>query len=131
MRVAALCAEPERARRGQGASSIAPPALERELWSGESPSPAARAAAEVVAHVEELARAILKDAACGHLGADLRATADEILLADGLAVGEGVREQRGGTAEWDSEVDGAEYEWAGDEEAAPDRRDPRRGPRRG
>ena len=28
-------------------------------------------------------------------------TADEILLADGLAVGDGVAEQRGGTTEWD------------------------------
>jgi hypothetical protein len=42
----------------------------------------------------------LRDAACGHLGSDLRATADEILLADGLAVGEGHAEQRGGSEEW-------------------------------
>ena len=39
----------------------------------------------------------------GHLGSDLRATADEILLADGLAVGDGAAEQRGGTTEWDLE----------------------------
>jgi hypothetical protein len=51
--------------------------------------------------VEDLTRAILRDAACGHLGSDLRATADEILLADGLAVGEGGAEQRGGEEEWD------------------------------
>ena len=30
-------------------------------------------------------------------------TADEILLADGLAVGDGAAEQRGGTTEWDLE----------------------------
>jgi hypothetical protein len=54
-----------------------------------------------VAAIEELSRAILRDAACGHLGADLRATADEILLADGLAVGEGETTQRGGSEEWD------------------------------
>ena len=58
-------------------------------------------AAETAAAIEELTRAILRDAACGHLGGDLRATADEILLADGLAVGEGEAEQRGGSEEWD------------------------------
>ena len=57
--------------------------------------------AETAAALEDLARAILKDAAAGHLGSDLRATADEILLADGLAVGDGAAEQRGGTTEWD------------------------------
>ena len=46
-----------------------------------------------------------RDAACGHLGSDLRSTADEILLADGLAVGEGVAEQRGGAEEWDGPVE--------------------------
>ena len=57
--------------------------------------------AEVTAAIEDLIRAILRDAACGHLGSDLRSTADEILLADGLAVGEGGAEQRGGAEEWD------------------------------
>ena len=57
--------------------------------------------AETAAAIEDLTRAILRDAACGHLGSDLRATADEILLADGLAVGEGEAEQRGGSEEWD------------------------------
>jgi len=103
MRVAALCAEPD--DRGVTKAIVDRAlGLERELWSGEpapaaaedAPTPAATAAA-----IEGLLRAILKDAACGHLGADLRSTADEILLADGLAVGEGVAEHRGGREEWD------------------------------
>jgi hypothetical protein len=102
MRVAALCAEPE--RRGETKAVVDRALrLERELWSGDPPpaSDGAATPAEVAAQVEELVRAILKDAACGHLGSDLRATADEILLADGLAVGEGRAEQRGGPEEWD------------------------------
>ncbi len=102
MRVAALCAEPER-RSETKAIVDRGLALERELWSGE-PAPAAEGAptaAETVMAIEDLTRAILRDAACGHLGGDLRATADEILLADGLAVGEGEAEQRGGAEEWD------------------------------
>ena len=100
MRVAALCAEPgERARVKTIVDRAA--GLERELWSGEpAPGPSTMTPAETAAELEELARAILKDAACGHLGSDLRATADEILLADGLAVGDGAPEQRGETAEW-------------------------------
>jgi hypothetical protein len=102
IRVAALCAEPE--QRGELKAIVdRAEGLERELWSGEpaaggdgAPTPAQTAAA-----IEDLARAILRDAACGHLGADLRSTADEILLADGLAVGEGEAEQRGGPEEWD------------------------------
>lgn len=100
MRIAALCAEPgERA----AVKAVVDRAcgLERELWSGEpAPGPSTMTPAETAAELEELARAILKDAACGLLGADLRATADEILLADGLAVGEGATQQRGETAEW-------------------------------
>lgn len=110
MRVAALCADPDgRSEVKQTVERAL--ALERELWSGEpAPRPqgarAAAAPAEVAAEVEELVRAILKDAACGHLGHELRTTADEILLGDGLAVGEGSL-QRGETAEWDQE-DGVE-----------------------
>jgi hypothetical protein len=99
MRVAALCSEPD--RRGETKAAVDRAlTLERELWSGE-PAPAdAPGPAETAAAIEELTRAILKDAACGHLGGDLRATADEILLADGLAVGEGAATQRGETSEW-------------------------------
>jgi len=99
MRVAALCAEPE--RRGEVKSVVdRAVGLERELWSGE-PAPGSATPAETAATLEDLTRAILKDAAAGHLGSDLRVTADEILLADGLAVGDGAAEQRGGTTEWD------------------------------
>jgi hypothetical protein len=106
MRVAALCAEPE--RRGDTKSIVDRAlTLERELWSGD-PAPAVDGVAtpaETAAQIEELVRAILKDAACGHLGSDLRSTADEILLADGLTVGEGRAEQRGGAEEWDAPDD--------------------------
>lgn len=98
MRVAALCAEPGRRAEVKAVIERAE-ALERELWSGE-PQGGGPIPAETATELEELVRAILKDTACGHLGGDLRTTADEILLADGLAVGEGDREHRGETAEW-------------------------------
>jgi len=103
MRVAALCAEPD--RRGQVKAVVDRAiGLERELWSGEvAPGAGTMSPAETAAALEELTRAILTDAAVGHLGSDLRTTADEILLADGLAVGEGDARQRGGTTEWDLE----------------------------
>jgi hypothetical protein len=101
IRIAALCAEPE--ARGETKAIIdRAVGLERELWSGEpAPTPdGGLTPAQTAAAVEELARAILRDAACGHLGADLRSTADEILLADGLIVGEGRAQQRGDSTEW-------------------------------
>jgi hypothetical protein len=103
MRVAALCAEPDGRAEVKSVVDRAI-GLERELWSGE-PAPGAGTVspAETAAMLEELVRAILTDAAAGHLGSDLRTTADEILLADGLAVGDGAGEQRGGTTEWDLE----------------------------
>jgi hypothetical protein len=100
MRVASLCADPDGRSEVKAVIDRAL-ALERELWSGEPPAGGTGATpTETAIAVEDLARAILKDAACGHLGTDLRATADEILLADGLAVGDGAAEQRGATAEW-------------------------------
>jgi hypothetical protein len=102
MRVAALCVEPELRSETKTIVDRAL-ALERELWSGE-PAPRSEdvpTPAETAVAIEDLTRAILRDAACGHLGGDLRSTADEILLADGLAVGEGRAEQRGGVEEWD------------------------------
>ena len=99
-RVAALCAEPAE-RDAVRATIDRALALERELWSGD---PAlgydGRTPLEVASEIEDFTRAILRDAACGHLGQDLRATADEILLADGLAAGEGDADQRGETSEW-------------------------------
>ncbi|UJA19563.1 hypothetical protein HJD18_04635 [Thermoleophilia bacterium SCSIO 60948] len=108
MRVAALCAEPGE-RDAVRATVERATAIERELWSGERSEDATPV--EIAAELEELCRAILKDAVCGHLGTDLRATADEILLADGLTAGEGSVEGRGETAEWQ----------LGDEEPTPHR----------
>ncbi len=119
MRVAALCAEPE-GRDGVKSVLDRALALERELWTGE-PSAGGDGKLgpiETAASVEELTRAILKDAACGHLGSDLRVTADEILLADGFTVGDGSEEQRGATAEWAVEDPELDPEWAGEDEVA-------------
>ncbi len=106
MRVASLCAEPDNRTEVKSVIERAL-SLERELWSGEpAGGPTVETSpAETALAVEEFARAILKDAACGHLGNDLRATADEILLADGLAVGDGATGQRGETAEWAAGTD--------------------------
>jgi hypothetical protein len=128
IRVAALCAEPQ--DRGAIKAIIDRGlALERELWSGEAAIEAddVRTPAETTGAIEELLRAILRDAACGHLGTDLRSTADEILLADGLAVGEGGAEQRGGVEEWgtaegtgvEPEPDQLDEEWASLDPGAP------------
>jgi hypothetical protein len=100
IRIAALCSEPEQRAETKAIVDRAI-RLERELWSGEPAGDGATTPAQTAAAVEDLTRAILRDAACGHLGSDLRGTADEILLADGLAVGEGRAEQRGGSEEWD------------------------------
>jgi hypothetical protein len=126
MRVASLVAEPDE-RSGVKATIDRALALERELWSGEPPAAlnGAQTPADTAADVEDLARAILKDAACGHLGFDLRATADEILLADGLAIGDGSADQRGETAEWDGEpiIDAeAQGDPEADHEAEPETR---------
>jgi hypothetical protein len=100
MRVAALCAEPDD-RTDVKATVDHALAIERELWSGEpTMSAERRPPAEIAATVEDLTRAILGDAARGHLGTELRTTADEILLGEGLQVGEGAPDTRGETAEW-------------------------------
>jgi hypothetical protein len=111
MRVAALCAEPDERAEVKAIVDRAI-GLERELWSGEpAPGGGGFTPAETGAMLEDLARAIFRDAAAGHLGSDLRVAADEILLADGLAVGDGAAEQRGSTTEWDlSPVDPDEIE---------------------
>ena len=100
MRAAALLAEPEDRpevrRRVERAL-----ALEGELMRGELPARDDGAGPlELVTEVEELTRTILRDAVAGGLGSDLRAAADEALLADGLAAGDGAAEVRGATAEW-------------------------------
>ncbi|HET6830992.1 MAG TPA: hypothetical protein VFH44_06535 [Solirubrobacterales bacterium] len=85
-------------------------ALERELWSGEpalaegSPGPS-----EIAGRVEELLRTILRLGVTGEIGTDFRAAADEALLADGLAIGEGSPSELGGDTEWELDpVDAAE-----------------------
>ena len=104
MRVAALCAEPDD-RTAVKATVDRALALERELWSGEPAGLGDRPPAEIAAEIEDLTRAILGDAACGHLGTELRTTADEILLGEGLQVGEGgAPDTRGETAEWNPSV---------------------------
>jgi hypothetical protein len=79
----------------------------RPLDNGRGGSPL-----ELVAEVESVARSILRDAVRGRHGADLRAAADETLLADGLAVGEGTAMLRGATAEWGAVEDEPEPTWA-------------------
>jgi hypothetical protein len=109
MRVASLCAEPDN-RTAVKAVIDRAIALERELWSGEPTMGGDRQLpADVAAEVEEMTRAILRDAALGHLGTELRTTADEILLGDGLRVGEGTgANDRGETAEWGTAMREAE-----------------------
>ena len=108
MRVASLTADPD-SRTAVKAVIDRAIALERELWSGE---PALggdpHLPAEVAAEVEDMTRAILRDASLGHLGTELRTTADEILLGDGLRVGEGTDADRGETAEWGAAMREAE-----------------------
>jgi hypothetical protein len=106
MRVAALCADPEHRDEVKAVVDRAV-AIERELWSGEPAVSHGATPAAIAIEFEQLVRAILQDAACGHLGSDLRVTADEILLADGLRAGDGSAPQRGATAEWEPEDDDA------------------------
>ena len=109
MRVASLCAEPDD-RTAVKAVIDRAIALERELWSGEPAIGGDRnLPADVAAEVEDMTRAILRDASLGHLGTELRTTADEILLGDGLRVGEGTgASERGETAEWGAAIREAE-----------------------
>ena len=131
-RAAALVAgpaerEPERARIERAI------ALERNLMAGERVAPGSGSPLEAVGETEELLRTLLRGMATGELGSDLRLTADEILLADGLRVGEGSSEVQGGTAEWrvtaatDPIVDEETREWQiPDLEEAENRRRARR-----
>jgi hypothetical protein len=102
MRAAALRAEPE-GRPAVKETLDRAIALEEALVRGEaSPPPDTGDALELVVRVESVVRGVLRDAASGRVGTDLRATADEILLADGLAAGEGSPAVRGATAEWNA-----------------------------
>ncbi len=74
--------------------------MEAAIVAGDGLESESGSPLELVAEVESLVRSILRDAVRGRHGADLRAAADELLLADGLAVGEGASALRGSTAEW-------------------------------
>ena len=101
MRVAALTSD-EAGSRAEAKHSVEQAiGLERELWSGE-PSSNGAGPSEVAAEVEDLLRTILRRAVTGELGTDLRAAADEALLAEGLAFGDG--SELGGDTEWEMET---------------------------
>ncbi len=76
--------------------------LERELWSGEPARSEGRPGpSEIAGQVEELLRTVLRRGVTGEIGTDFRAAADESLLADGLAFGEGSPSELGTDTEWD------------------------------
>lgn len=102
MRVAALSGSTDRSEAKQTVERAI--SLEREIWSGE-PAQAAGGPgpSEVAAEIEELLRAVLRRGVSGELGNDFRAAADEALLAEGLAVGEGSPSELGGDTEWNLE----------------------------
>ena len=100
MRAAALRAEGP-ARDGVKATIERATAMEEAMIRGEVAATGGTGSPlELVAQIESVVRGILRDAVGGKLGADLRAAADETLLADGLAAGEGAAAMRGTTAEW-------------------------------
>lgn len=98
-RVGALCAGPgEREEiRAIFAQALG---IERKLMSGNRIGPGDASPIEVIAAVESVLRTLLRGMASGELGSDLRVTADEILLADGLSVGGATPMSLGGEAEW-------------------------------
>ncbi|MDX6651681.1 MAG: hypothetical protein QOJ38_462 [Solirubrobacterales bacterium] len=100
LRVAALASEPIRRERLRATVEHAL-ALEDRLMAGAGAHAAAdEHSLQVAADVEDSVRAILRDAARGLLGGDLRVTADEILVADGLS-GSGTAADMGETSEWE------------------------------
>lgn len=110
MRVAALTQEPQHRSSAKHVVEQAI-ALERELWSGEpSRDDGAAGPSEIASEVEGLLRIVLRRGVAGELGSDLRAAADEILLADGLAFGEGAATERGATTEWEMEAVTTDHE---------------------
>jgi hypothetical protein len=99
-RVATLACEPEERDAGRLCVERAL-LIERKLMSGGRFRPTADGSPlDVIAELEELLRRLLKGLATGDLSGDLRAMADEILLKDGLAVGEAHIHRDDETAEW-------------------------------
>ena len=81
--------------------------LERELWSGEPAGSGGVSPSTVAAEIEELLRTILRRGVSAELGGDLRAAADETLITEGLAVGEGAA-SIASTSEWELETESAD-----------------------
>jgi hypothetical protein len=99
-RVAALACAPHEREQGRVTVERAL-AIERKLMSGGRYRPAAGASPlDVIGELEELLRRLLKGLATGELGGDLRATADEVLLSDGLSATYVESPGIGETAEW-------------------------------
>jgi hypothetical protein len=99
-RAGALAEEPERREAARICVEKAL-RLERKLMSGGRFHPAADSSPlEAIAGLEGLLRRLLKGMATGELGVDLRAMADEVLIADGLRAGAGTAPAVGETAEW-------------------------------
>ncbi len=99
MRAAALSAEgTERAETKELVERAV--SLERELYSGEPAGARDGSPSQIAAGIEDLLRTILRRGVSGELGSDLRAAADEMLLADGFSVGESPL-TRGETTEWE------------------------------
>jgi hypothetical protein len=99
-RVAALACEPDEREHGRICVERAL-ALERKLMSGGRYKPVAGASPlDVIAELEELLRRLLKGLATGELSGDLRAAADEALLAEGLSATHLDTPGVGETAEW-------------------------------
>lgn len=98
-RVGALCAGAEE-RDGVTSEFEHALALERKMMSGDRIAPGESSPVKLVAVVEETLRTLLRGMVTGELGSDLRVTADEVLLADGLRRGGGSEDVMGGTAEW-------------------------------
>jgi hypothetical protein len=99
-RTAVLACEPHEREQGRITVERAL-TIERKLMSGARYRPAEGSSPlGVIADVEELLRRILKSMATGELEGDLRAAADELLLADGLRAADVAQPDMGETAEW-------------------------------
>lgn len=99
-RVAMLACEPHEREQGRITVERAL-TIERKLMSGARYRPVEGASPlGVIAETEELLRRILKRMATGELEGDLRAAADELLLADGLKAADVAQPELGETAEW-------------------------------
>ena len=76
--------------------------LEAALIAGGSvTSVRGESATYLAAWVEDSVRGMIRRALLGEFGSDLNVTAEEILITEGLGVGEGSISQMGSTEEWD------------------------------